>query len=64
MINTKGPLGPAITLRHHINVNYNGNVAEFARANGIVNRQQAHRWLAENWIVVDGRMYSPRREVV
>lgn len=54
---------PAITLRHHININYNGNVAAFARANGIENRQQAHRWLAEGWIVVDGRMYSPRRVI-
>lgn len=64
MTNTKGPIGPAIPLRHHINVNYDGNVAKFARANGLKNPQQAHRWLAEDWIVVNGRMHSPRREVV
>jgi|GEM_PF-1845165 len=43
-----------------IEQNFDGNKAAFARAQG-VKPQQVSQWLAKNFIVVDGEMYSHRR---
>ncbi len=52
----------AMTLIEYINANFCGNQSEFARHMG-VNRQKVNGWIASGWIVVDGKLYSPRREV-
>lgn len=49
-------------LTEYIDKNFNGNKAEFARHMG-VKAPQVHQWIAMECIVVDGVMYSPRREI-
>jgi len=44
----------------YIQAEFNGIKAEFARAQG-VKPQQVSQWLAKNFIVVNGVMYSYRR---
>lgn len=51
-----------MTLQEYINQHYNGSQAEFARAAG-VQRQQVTQWISKKFIVVDGALYSPRREL-
>lgn len=41
---------------------YGGNRSEFARANGVT-PQHVNDWLKGDYIVIDGRLYSPRRNL-
>jgi len=61
-LNPELELHPSKMLINFIEHNFNGNKAEFARAQG-VKPQQVSQWLAKGFIVVDGVMYSPRREL-
>lgn len=47
----------------YISENYGGNRSEFARANG-VKPQHVNDWLNGGYIVIDGKLYSPRRDLV
>jgi len=49
-------------LQDYINKHYGGNQAAFARAQGVA-RQQVTQWINADFIVVDGWLYSPRREL-
>ena len=51
-----------MTLTEYIEKQHGGSQSEFARANE-VHRSQVTQWLNKNFIVVDGVMYSPRREL-
>lgn len=51
-----------MNLIDYIHTHHGGNQSAFARAMG-VQRQQVTRWLAGGWIVFNGVMYSPQREV-
>lgn len=48
-------------LREYIEKHFS-TAAEFAQACGVV-PQQVNKWLAMKCIVVDGVLYSPRRDV-
>jgi len=50
------------TLKDYINREYGGSQVRFAEANG-VKKQQVYKWLVGDFIVVDGVLYSPRREL-
>lgn len=52
----------AISLEQHITENYDGNKAEFARANDVI-PQQVTRWIKQDWLVIDNTLYSPKREL-
>ncbi|WP_413724669.1 hypothetical protein [Sodalis sp. RH16] len=52
----------AMGLLEYIKTYFGGNQSEFARHMG-VNRQKVNGWINDNWIVFDGKLYSPRREV-
>lgn len=49
-------------LLDHIAAHYGGNQSAFARAQGVP-RQQITKWVNMGCIVVDGKLYSPRREL-
>ncbi len=49
-------------LDEYIDQHHAGNKSEFARVCGVT-RQQITKWLAMGCIVVDGKLYSPRREI-
>lgn len=46
-----------------INGLYKGNNSAFARANG-VSRQAVQKWIVDGWMIGNGYLYSPKREVV
>ena len=50
------------TLKEYIERKHGGVQARFADASG-VQRQQVHKWIKGGFIVVDGVLYSPRREI-
>jgi len=50
------------TLKEYINREHGGSQVQFAEANG-VKKQQVYKWIVANFIVVDGVLYSPRREL-
>ncbi len=50
------------TLRQYIEAEHGGSQVKFARANG-VHKSQVTQWLNKEFIVVDGVLYSPRREL-
>ena len=50
-------------LTEYIDKYYGGNKSDFARAND-VNPQQVTKWINGNYVVIDGFLYSPRRELV
>ena len=52
----------AYTLREYIDKFYEGSQLAFAVAQG-VKRQQVTQWLDKNFIVVDKKMYSKRRDL-
>lgn len=52
----------AETLDEFIVKHYSGNKAAFARANGVL-AQQVTQWINSGFIVVDGVLYSQRREL-
>lgn len=49
-------------LIQYIKDNFSGKQSEFAKALG-VKPQQVTKWLTMECIVVDGKLYSPRREI-
>ena len=49
-------------LIEYISVEYSGNQAAFARDNNI-RPQQVTEWINKGFIVVNGVLYSPRREL-
>lgn len=49
-------------LTEYIEKYFEGNKSEFARSEG-VDQSQIHQWIGKGFIVVDGVMYSPRREL-
>ena len=49
-------------LLDHINKQHGGNQAAFAKSQD-VKPQQVTKWLNMNCIVIDGVLYSPRREL-
>ena len=51
-----------MTLSDYINANFSGNKSAFARHTGVV-PQQVTRWINEGWIVVDNKLYAPRRDI-
>ena len=50
------------TLKEYITREHGGVQVSFADANG-VKKQQVHKWIKGGFIVVDGVLYSPRREI-
>lgn len=46
----------------YINSFYDGNKSSFARANGVP-PQRVNEWLNGDFIVVDGKLYSYRRDL-
>jgi hypothetical protein len=52
-----------VKLLDHIEKHYSSNQAAFAKAQG-VKPQQVTKWLNMNCIVVEGVLYSPRRELI
>ncbi|HGW6103708.1 TPA: hypothetical protein ACNIQM_001836 [Citrobacter werkmanii] len=46
----------------YINENYGGNKSEFARANGVP-PQRVTEWVNGDFIVIDGKLYSYRRDL-
>jgi len=49
-----------MNLSKYIDINHNGNAADFGRSMG-VDRNAVYRWIDKGFIVVDGVLYSPRR---
>ncbi|EHJ9825988.1 hypothetical protein U0E17_000663 [Salmonella enterica] len=49
-------------LTEYIEKHFNGNKAEFARHEGVL-APQVHKWIAMDCVVIDGVLYSPRREL-
>ncbi|WP_419057413.1 hypothetical protein [Kluyvera georgiana] len=49
-------------LIEYIEKYYSGNKSEFARANEVL-PQHVNKWLNGDYIVIDGVLYSPRREL-
>lgn len=52
----------ALDLIDYIQKHYSGNQAAFGRAHG-VKPQQVTKWLDMGCVVLDGVLYSPRREL-
>lgn len=48
-------------LEHYIAINYKTKTA-FARHLGVT-PQMVIKWINWNWIVIDGKIYSPQREI-
>jgi DNA-binding transcriptional regulator YdaS (Cro superfamily) len=53
---------PKFSLMNYIKENFNGNQAAFAKAQG-VQPPQVTQWINKGFIVIDGRLYSPRRHL-
>ncbi len=51
-----------MSLHDYINKYYNGNQRRFAEAVG-VKPPQVTQWLAKDMVVVDGKLYSYRRDL-
>lgn len=56
----KGPV--AVTLLQHIKDAHSGSQVAFAQHCG-VKPPQVTQWIAKGFIVVDGKLYSPRRDI-
>lgn len=52
----------ACTLLEFIDLHFDGNQRAFAAAQG-VQPPQVTQWIQKDFIVFDGRLYSPRREL-
>jgi hypothetical protein len=52
----------ACTLLEFIDLHFDGNKSAFAAAQG-VQPPQVTQWIQKDFIVVDGQLYSPRREL-
>mgnify|MGYP000285979023 FL=1 len=51
-----------MNIKDYIATNHNGNQANFAKSQGTT-PQQITKWVNMKCIVVDGVLYSPRREL-
>lgn len=51
-----------MSLAEYIDANFGGSKSEFARHMGVT-RQKINDWLNGEWIVVNGKLYSPRRDI-
>ena len=51
-----------MSLAEYIDIKYLGNQADFARTQGVA-PAQVTQWLKKDFIVVDGKLYSLRREL-
>ena len=51
------------TLREYIDEFFGGNQAAFARAQG-VQPAQVTQWINKDFIIVNGVLYGPRREII
>ena len=51
-----------MTIVEYIEKNFDGSRKKFADALG-VHKQQVTRWINEGFIVVDGQLFSPRRQL-
>lgn len=51
-----------MTLREYISKHFGGNQSAFARAQG-VQKAQVTQWLAKDFIVVNHKLYSHRRDL-
>jgi len=49
-------------LTEYIAMNFAGNNSEFARHMG-VDRQKVGLWIKSGWVVINGILYSPRRDI-
>lgn len=49
-------------LLQYIEEKFDGNQAEFARHAGVMS-QQVTQWIKKGFIVVNGTLYSPRRDI-
>ena len=47
----------------YINKHHSGNKSDFARANDVL-PQQVTQWVNKGFIVLDGVLYSPRRDLL
>lgn len=54
--------GETMKLIKYIEKHYDGNQKAFAASQG-VKPQQVTQWLKKDFIVIDGLLYSPRREL-
>ena len=52
-----------LTLREFIDKYFDGSLKTFAETQG-VQPPQVTQWINKNFIVVDGKMYSQRRELL
>ena len=51
-----------MNIKEYITTSHNGNQAKFAKSQGTT-PQQVTKWVSMKCIVVDGVLYSPRREL-
>lgn len=49
-------------LKDYIKKYFDGNRTAFASANGTT-KQMVYKWIKGNYIIVDDKLYSPRREI-
>lgn len=49
-------------LSEHIDLFFNGNKSAFAKSMSAT-PQQVTKWVNDDWIIVDGNLYSPKREL-
>ncbi|MEB6856429.1 hypothetical protein NA898_03295 [Proteus cibi] len=49
-------------LFEHIDLFFGGNKSAFAKSMGVT-PQQVTKWVNDDWIIVDGTLYSPRRDL-
>lgn len=50
-------------IKEYITTSHNGNQAKFAKSQGTT-PQQVTQWINKGFIVVNGVLYSPRRELI
>lgn len=51
-----------MSLTEYINIYFSGNKSAFAR-HMARSRQKVNGWIKDGWIVVDGKLYSPRQDI-
>lgn len=51
-----------MSIVEYIEIYFNGNKSEFARHMNVT-PQQVTKWVNDGWIISDGRLYSPKRNV-
>jgi len=54
--------GSAVKIVDYIDLYFEGNKSAFARRMNVT-PQQVTKWVRDGWIILDGQLYSPRREL-